>query len=211
MSYNKNSLLVSLEAYYKGINNITSRSQGFQNQFQFTNDIGFYTVKGIDFLINKRFEDISTWLSYSYSKNDYQFENLNNGNTFPNTLDLRHVANASLTYNLDNFKVGLGLNWHSGRPYTSPSEVQNDSNSSIEYESPNQSRLPDYFRTDISAIYNFNLSKGISAEVGASIWNIFNQTNIINRYYTFDSDDSVIEINNRSLKFTPNLSFRLNF
>ena len=210
-SYNENNLLVSVEGYYKGVNNITSRSQGFQNQYQFIDEIGFYTVKGIDFLINKRFNDYSTWLSYSYSKNDYQFENLNNGNSFPNTLDLRHVANASLTYNKNNFKIGIGINWHSGRPFSSPLDIQNESNASIEYASPNNSRLPDYFRTDISAIYNFDLSNGVKAEIGASIWNIFNQTNIINRYYTLNSDDSVIEINNRSLKFTPNLSFRLNF
>ena len=211
VSYDQNNLLVSVEGYYKGVNNITARSQGFQNQFQFTNDIGLYTVKGIDFLINKRYNDFSTWLSYSYSKNDYQFQNLNTRKSFANTLDLRHVINASLTYSLDNFKVGFGINWHSGRPYTRPSEFQNDGNSIIEYKSPNSSRLPDYFRTDISAIYNFKLSKDIKTEVGASIWNIFNQTNIINRFYTFDSDDSLVEINNQSLKLTPNLSFRINF
>ncbi|WP_296382286.1 TonB-dependent receptor [Winogradskyella sp.] len=211
VSYNQNNLLVSVEGYYKGVNNITAHSQGFQNQFQFTNDIGSYTVKGIDFLINKRFNDFSTWLSYSYSKNDYQFQDLNNGESFPNTLDLRHVANASLTYNIDNFKIGLGINWHSGRPYTSPLEAQNNSNSVIEYESPNSSRLSDYLRTDISAIYNFKLSKDIKVEAGASIWNIFNQTNFINRYYTLGSDDSIIEINNRSLKLTPNLSVRVSF
>ena len=211
LSYNKNNLLVSVEGYYKGVNDITARSQGFQNQFQFTNDIGTYTVKGIDFLINKGFNNFSTWLSYSSSKNDYQFQNLNNGNLFPNTLDLRHVANASFTYNRDNFKVGFGINWHSGRPYTRPLETQDNSNSVIEYDSPNNERPRDYVRTDISAIYNFKFSKGIKAEVGASIWNIFNQTNIINRNYTLNSDDSIIEINNRSLKFTPNLSLRLNF
>ena len=211
LSYNQNNLLLSFEGYYKGVNHVTARSQGFQNQFQFTNDIGSYTAKGIDFLINKRFKNVSTWLSYSYSKNDYQFQNLNNEKPFPNTLDLTHVANSSLTYSLNNFKVGVGINWHSGRPYTTPSETQNNSNSVIEYDSPNKARLSAYFRTDISAIYNFKFSKGVKAEVGASIWNIFNQTNIINRYYIIDSDDSIIEINNRSLKFTPNLSLRLNF
>lgn len=211
VSYNKNNLLVSIEGYYKGVNNITARSQGFQNQFQFTNDIGYYTVKGIDFLVNKRFSEFSTWLSYSYSKNDYQFDNLNDGISFPNTLDLRHVANASLTYNRNNFKVGFGVNWHSGRPYSSPLDAQIDSNSAIEYNAPNSSRLPDYFRTDISAIYNFKLANNVKADVGASIWNIFNQTNIINRFYSLNSDDSITENNNRSLKFTPNLSFRINF
>ncbi|WP_178984465.1 TonB-dependent receptor plug domain-containing protein [Winogradskyella helgolandensis] len=211
LSYNQNNLLVSIEGYYKGVHNITARSQGFQNQFQFTNDIGHYTVNGIDFLINKRFSDFSTWLSYTYSKNDYNFNEINNGNTFANTIDLRHLINTSLTYNRDNFKIGIGFNWHSGRPFTSPLNLQDSSNSTIEYSEPNSSRLDGYFRADISAIYKFKPSKGINAEVGASIWNLFNQTNIINRYYTFNADDAIVEINNRSLKLTPNLSFRLNF
>ena len=211
ISYNQNNLLLSLEGYYKNVSNITAQSQGFQNQYQFINDIGSYTAKGFDFLVNKRIKDFSTWFSYTFSRNDYHFENLNNGHSFPNTLDLQHIANASLTYSIDNFKVGFGINWHSGRPYTTPSTLQDDNNSIIEYNAPNNSRLSDYFRTDISAIYNFKFSQKIKAEVGASIWNIFNQTNIINRYYSLDSDNSIVEINNRSLKFTPNLSFRINF
>ena len=211
LSYNFNGLLISAEGYYKNVSDISSRSQGFQNQFQFTNDIGSYTITGFDFLVNKQFNNFSTWFSYTYSNNNYKFENLNEGLTFPNSLDLRHVANASITYSIDNFKVGLGLNWHSGRPFTLPSEIQNDANSSIEYNSPNSSRLDDYFRTDISAIYDFKLSKGVKTQVGASIWNIFNQTNIINRYYILNPDDNIVEVNNRSLKFTPNLSLRVNF
>ena len=211
ISYNHNNLLVSLEGYYKNVSNITAQSQGFQNQFQFINDIGSYTVKGIDFLINKRISNFSTWLSYSYSKNDYHFENLNDGNSFPNSLDLQHVANASLTYNYNNFKVGFGINWHSGRPFTTPLSLQDESNMVIEYNAPNNKRLPGYFRTDISAIYNFTISKGVKADIGASVWNIFNQTNIVNRYYSLDADDSLIKIDNRSLKITPNFSFRINF
>ena len=95
--------------------------------------------------------------------------------------------------------------------YTTPSDIQNNGNAPIKYKAPNNSRLPDYFRTDIAALYSFKFSKDIKAEIGASIWNIFNQTNIINRYYILNSENSIIEINNRSLKFTPNLSFRVNF
>lgn len=211
LSYNQNNLFVSLEGYYKNVEGITAQSQGFQNQFQFINDIGAYTVTGLDFLINKRFSNFSTWLSYTLSNNDYKFNTINEGSSFTSSLDLTHVANASLTYSLNNFKIGLGLNWHSGRAYTKPLDIQDDSNASIEYQQPNSSRLDDYFRADLSAIYKFQLSKGIKAEAGASIWNMFNQNNILNRYYTLDSDDNIAEINNQSLKFTPNLSFRVNF
>ncbi|WP_426429557.1 TonB-dependent receptor domain-containing protein [Winogradskyella sp. HB-48] len=212
LSYNQNNLLVSLEGYYKNVEGITAQSQGFQNQFQFVNDIGAYTVTGLDFLINKRFNNFSTWLSYTLSNNDCKFDVINEGEPFPNTVDLTHVANASLTYSLNNFKIGLGLNWHSGRTYTKPLETQDNSNSAIEYQSPNNSRLADYFRADLSAIYKFQISKkGVKAEAGASVWNMFNQNNIINRYYTLDIDNNIVEIDNKSLKFTPNLSFRVNF
>jgi hypothetical protein len=145
------------------------------------------------------------------SNNDYKFDTINTEVSFPNTLDLTHAANASLTYNLSNFKIGLGINWHSGRPYTKPSPIQNTTNSTIDYNSPNSSRLNDYFRTDISAVYNFNLSKDIKAELGASVWNIFNQTNIINRHYALNINDDIVKIDNQSLQLTPNLSFRVNF
>ncbi|MDC1505841.1 TonB-dependent receptor plug domain-containing protein [Winogradskyella sp.] len=211
LSYNFNGLLISAEGYYKNVSEITARSQGFQNQFQFTNDIGSYNIRGIDFLVNKSFKQFNTWLSYTYSKNQYQFKNLNDGEAFANTLDLTQVVNASFMYTKKQFKIGIGMNWHSGRPFTKPSTNQNTNNAVIEYEAPNSSRLSDYFRTDISATYNFKLSKGIAVEAAASVWNIFNQTNIINRFYTLDADDSIIEINNRSLNFTPNFSLRLNF
>ena len=211
LSYSQNKLLISAEAYYKNVDDITARSQGFQNQFQFVTDIGSYSVKGIDLLINKRFSNFSTSISYSHSKNDYKFRNLNDGNRFPNTIDLTHVANAAFTYNLDDVRIAIGVNWHSGKPFTSPLAIQNENNASIEYDAPNSSRLDDYFRTDISAIYNFDLSKGIKAELGASIWNLFNQTNIINRYYRFNSENDIVQIDNKSLKFTPNFSFRVSF
>ncbi|WP_138434783.1 TonB-dependent receptor domain-containing protein [Winogradskyella algicola] len=211
LSYNQNNLLVSLEGYYKNVEGITAQNQGFQNQFQFVNDIGAYTITGLDFLVNKRFNNFSTWMSYTLSNNDYKFDVINEGSSFPNSVDLTHVANASLTYSLKNLKIGLGVNWHSGRAYTKPLQIQDNSNSSIEYQSPNSARLEDYFRADVSAIYKFHISKGIKAEAAAAVWNMFNQDNIINRYYTLDTDNTIVEIDNRSLKFTPNLSFRVSF
>lgn len=211
ISYNKNNLLLSLEGYYKNVDNITTRSQGFQNQFQFTNDIGSFTITGLDFLVNKQFNNFSTWLSYSISNNNYNFDNINDQNSFPNTIDLTHVANTSITYAKNNLRIGFGINWHSGRAYTKPSQNQNNGNSIIEYGNPNDSRLPSYLRTDISAIYNFKISNGIKAELGASIWNILDKTNTINRYYTLDGNNDIRIINISALKFTPNLSFRINF
>jgi len=209
--YNKNKLLISAEAFLKNVDGITARSQGFQNQFQFVNDIGSYQVTGIDFLINKQFDSFSTWLSYSYSKNDYTFDNLNEGNSFSNNIDVRHAATFAGTYSINDLKLALGINWRSGKPETQPLLQQNDNTPQIEYQSPNSDRLSNYFRTDISATYQLKLSNKLKASIGASIWNLLDRKNVINTYYAKNVDGDIVTIENVSLGITPNISFRLRF
>jgi hypothetical protein len=209
--YNKNKLLISIEAFIKDIEGITTQSQGFQNQFQFVEEIGKFQVKGIDFLINKQFDSFSTWLSYSFSKNDYVFDNLNDGNPFPNNIDVRHAVTFASTYDFNNLKFALGFNWHSGRPQTLPIELQDQSSSEIDYTTPNSTRISDYFRTDISATYQLKFTNKLDASIGVSIWNLFDRENVINTYYAKNSDGDIITIDNLSLGITPNVSFRLRF
>ncbi|WP_298897500.1 TonB-dependent receptor [uncultured Psychroserpens sp.] len=209
--YNKNKLLISAEGFIKDIDGITSRSQGFQNQFQFTDAIGKYQVRGIDFLINKQFDSFSTWLSYSYSQNDYEFDDLNNGNPFPNNIDVRHTATFAGTYTINDLKLALGVNWHSGKPQTLPLSMQDDTNSQIEYTTPNSSRQSDYFRTDLSATYQLRLTNRMNASIGASIWNLLDRENVINTYYSENTNGDIVTIENVSLGITPNISFRVRF
>lgn len=209
--YNKNRLLISLEGFIKDVDGITARSQGFQNQYQFLNTIGGYRIKGFDFLINKQFETISTWLSYSYSKNNYLFEDLNFGNEFPNNSDVRHIVTFAGTYSLNNLKIALGLNWRTGKPFTAPDADNPNSNNFINYGPPNSNNLEDYLRLDLSATYNFKLGKTADAVAGLSLWNILDKSNVINTYYVLDDSDTVSNIENRSLGLTPNVSFRIRF
>ncbi|MCL6295789.1 TonB-dependent receptor plug domain-containing protein [Jejuia spongiicola] len=210
--YNKNKLLISAEGYIKKVDGITTRSQGFQNQYQFINSVGSYQIKGFDFLVNKQFNNVvSTWLGYTYSKNDYTFPDLNNGNPFPNNADIRHVLALSGVYTYNDVKLALGLNWHSGKPTTLPDVNDDPSDNLITYAAPNSSNLDDYLRADCSATYAFDISDSSRAVVGASIWNIFNQKNIINTYYTLDTDNMINKVENQSLGITPNVSIRVNF
>ncbi|WP_246067698.1 TonB-dependent receptor plug domain-containing protein [Changchengzhania lutea] len=211
--FNKNKLLISAEGYIKKVDSITTRSQGFQNQYQFTNSIGSYEIKGVDVLLNKQFNNvISTWISYSYSTNNYTFKKLNDGNSFPNNADVRHSITFGGTYTYNDLKVALGLNWHTGKPTTQP--VTNDDTNSfdaIEYQLPNSTRIEDYLRADCSATYVFDISHKVHAQIGASVWNVLNKKNIINKYYSLDDKNEVIPVENQSLGITPNLSFRVSF
>ena len=208
--FNKNNLTVSIETYIKQVDGITTRSQGFQNQFQFVNAIGNYQIKGVDFLINKQYNNVSTWFSYSYSKNDYTFATLLN-TKFPNNVDTRHAFNFAGTYTISKFKFALGLNWRTGKPFTEPDTNTPIINNFINYQSPNNSNIDDYLRTDFSSTYTFKIGDNSNAIAGISLWNVLNRSNIINTYYTIDDDNTISKVENFSLGITPNFSFRVQF
>lgn len=210
LHFDKANFLISIEGYLKQVEGITSRSQGFQNQFQYAKDTGNYEVLGLDFLINKQFKNTSTWLSYTYSNNTYTFNTLNNGEAFPNNLDITHALTFGATQTLKSLNLALGVNWHSGKPYTQPNADTPIENNTINYAAPNSSNLEDYFRVDLSATYRFKLSDTAKAIAGVSLWNLTNKENIINSYYKLKNDE-VIQIDNTSLGLTPNASLRVNF
>lgn len=210
--YNKNKLLISAETYIKKVKGITTRSQGFQNQYQFINKIGSYEIKGIDLLLNKQFNDIvSAWVSYSFSTNNYTFDDLNNGKKFPNNADIRHAIDFAGAFTHNNFKFAMGLNWHSGKPTTLPDASDDPNDNEITYSNSNSSNLKNYLRADCSATYSFNISDGSNAIIGASIWNFFNKKNIINAYYSLNDQNEIVKVENQSLGITPNVSLRINF
>ncbi|GAA4278126.1 TonB-dependent receptor plug domain-containing protein [Aquimarina mytili] len=210
LSYNHNNWLISSELYYKNVDGIITQSQGFQNQFEFSQDHGSYTVKGIDFLINKRFKSFSTWFSYSYGKSDYTFNNLFEID-FPNNIDITHNINLAVTYTLEKLKLSSGLNWHSGKPTTRPIPGNEIESNIINYQDPNSDTLDDYIRWDASATYNFKLGKKITGLAGISIWNILSKKNTVNDYYKINSENNVEEIKEFGLGFTPNAVVRINF
>ncbi len=211
LNYTHNNWLISTDVFYKNVDGIISKSQGFQNQFEFLSDHGSYTVRGIDFLINKRLKKFSTWFSYSYAENKYTFSRLF-AFDFHNNIDIRHNINFALSYTHNQFKFSSGLNWHSGKPTTRPT-LGNEINEEglINYQDPNNETLTDYIRWDASATFSFKFAKKTKGLIGLSLWNILNQGNIVNNYYQINAENNVEEIKQSGLEFTPNVVFRINF
>ena len=214
-NYDDKSWYVGLQGFYKEVNGISTSTQGFQNQNQFNGEIGKYDVKGVEFLINKKTNTFSTWLSYAYNLNNYTFEDIT-PNTFPNNLDIRHTVTFAGTYTYEGLKLGIGLNYRTGKPYTEPQEGDSAIDrttfpNTINYQENNSSRLPDYLRADASVIYAFEMGNKVKASVGASLLNLLNKRNVLNTYYRLNDDNQIQTIESVSLGITPNVSFRLSF
>ncbi len=210
LNYNRRGWLLNAEGYLKKVDGITSQSQGFQNQFQFTRTSGSYLVKGMDLLVHKEFNDISGWLSYSYADNDYTFKELS-PSSFRNNIDINHVISLGVSYAIRDFKISSGLNWHTGKPYTTPVEGEEIVDSEINYNFPNNNSLPDYFRVDISGTYNFKLSKSFKAFAGISLWNLLNTENTYNSFFRINRESNLEHVNQTGLGLTPNIIFRVLF
>ncbi len=215
LNYEKNSFYVGLEGFYKKVEGISTRTQGFQNQNQFSGEIGEYDVKGVEFLINKRGSNYSTWLSYTYNKNDYNFDSIP-PNLFPNNLDVRHAITIAGTYSIKKLKLGLGINYRTGKPFTAPQEGDTALDTTsfpnrINYEEPNSSRLPEYLRVDASANYGFNITRKLKGSASISVLNLTNRKNILNQYYRVSENNEIETVINSSLGITPNISFRVKF
>ena len=217
VAYSKNKVYLDITGFYKKVDGITAANQGFYNNIQTFNSIGNYSVKGIEFLVNKQTKKISTWFSYTYSKNDYTFD-VFNPETFSNSLDISHSLSAAFNYNFKKgLKVSFGGVLRSGRPYTKPVEgnetIQIGNRTIVNYDNPNKNNLDNFFRIDVSGSYNFKFYNTIKSKISIGFTNITDNQNTLDSYYVVDnsSDNNVKRVNNYSLPFTPNLSFRVDF
>ena len=209
LSYDNEGWLASAEGYYKEVEGITSQSQGFQNQFEFERTSGSYKVTGIDVLLRKKLNHLNGWLSYSFMDNTYTFSTLSE-TTFPSNYDITHTVTAGAAYTVNNFKVSIGLHWHTGKPATIPQAGNEIVDNTVNFDTPNTERINDYMRVDFSALYDFKLGLKSKARVGLSLWNVLDRENDINNFYRVNNG-IVNETVQRSLGFTPNILCRVHF
>lgn len=210
LSYNQNGWLANAEIFYKEVDGITTQSQGFQDEYEFTRTSGSYTANGLDFLFRKKLNNSSTWLSYSYLNTDYFFGELPE-TRFPGNFDITHAVTLGTTYTLNKLLFAAGLNWRTGKPLTRPVINNEVVDGTINYGNANSDRQKDYLRLDLSAKYEFKWGSNTKAQIGAAVWNLLDRDNKINTFYRPGPTGEAREIQQSSLGLTPNASFRLSF
>ncbi|WBX77054.1 TonB-dependent receptor plug domain-containing protein [Tenacibaculum ovolyticum] len=208
--YSKKGWLFDTKAYYKKVDGITAQSQGFTTKYEFKKVIGAYNVLGVDFLFRKKIKNLSTWFSYSFLKNEYEFDALTE-TKFPSNFDNTHSVAFGSTYTNESLKFSAGFNYRTGKPTSVPIKGNEIVGSDINFAEANDSRVKDFFRVDASVIYNFKISDDFRSEIGASIWNLLDRENTINNYYRVGEDKLANKFSRLSLGVTTNFIFRVYF
>lgn len=221
--FQKNGWNIDVDLYTRKIEGLTLLTEDIVTRApQYLS--GTSRTNGMDLLLKKRFGSYRTWISYTLSKTLFTYDRINDGNAFDGTYDIPHSFVWSHTYTLNNFDFSLGWKLRSGTPYTKAIGIEDRPNggSRIIYEEEiNSNRLPNYKKVDFSATYKFKLSKSGKAQgkIGVSLLNVFNTTNILDRYYETQvirdpgqpEERILVETDQLSIGFTPNLVFRASF
>jgi hypothetical protein len=198
-----------LESYYRKMKNLIDYQEGTS----FLNDlsskwydkvtIGQGDSYGLEFFLRKTEGNSSGWISYTLSKTNRKFEEINKGATFPFRYDRRHNLNIVLIQkiNLRN-QLSANFSFNSGATLTIPvgkysgaqipiSQSDKTVNENLNYffnelsfvPNRNNFRMPDYHRLDFSYKNSKSKNKGIRTWV-FSIYNVYNKKNTF--YVFFD-------------------------
>ncbi len=212
--HKKNNWFLDVDFYYKNITGLTSLSKGFLTTSE-NYSKGKNTVFGIDFLLQKKWKNYSSWFSYSFGDVNFIFDSINNGNSFSGNTDIRHNFLWSHNLKIRHYNFSLGWNVRTGVPYTNHKGL--DENNQIIYETINNNRLSVYHKLDFSGTYsfNFNEAKNWRGKIGLSLLNVYNNKNILQRKFSVQQDEnnnfSILKEDTFSLGFTPNFVFRVFF
>lgn len=217
-TFKKDKWSFGIEGFYKMVDGINTLNQGFRNQLANENARGGYNVKGVELSISRKTEKLNAWISYTCQDNAYSFDSLVPSD-FRSNFDVTHSLSAAASYSWKSFLFSVGTTYHSGIPYTSPvpgnAIISQGNDSMINFDTPNDETLKDFFRTDLSASYTLPLDDTFTGKVAVGMVNIFDRKNALDRYFVLDRDDEgnefLTQVEQFSLGFTPNISLKLLF
>ena len=193
-TFNSNRYNLEFEVFHKLIQNRLDYIDGAE---LIANDAieqvllaGEAKARGIELLVRKNEGKLTGWIAYTLSRSEQRTPGrtssevgINNGNWYFTPYDKTHDISITANYGL-NKKWDFNANFlfQTGQPITYPEAQYQFMNFSIpNYETRNSSRLPNYHRLDLSAIYSPDRKdKAFSGQWVFSVFNAYNRQNAAN-------------------------------
>lgn len=228
--FRKPAFSLSIEAYYKTMNDIISYKPGasflmigdptestdFHYEDAVTTGNGYST--GLEVLLQKKYGLFTGWVGYTLSYTRHQFDEINFGEEFFPRHDRRHDISVVGIYKLSD-KITASATWVYGTgdaftlasaDYTAHTIGYGQSTVS-DYESKNSYRMAAYHRLDVGVQFHKQLKKGRSRTWEVSIYNVYNRQNPF-FYMTGYNEQNKLALQQVSLfPIIPSVSYNYNF
>ncbi len=223
---------LNFESYYKFLDQIYAYREGVDylsadNSWQHNIELGVGKSLGMELMLSRNGNNLDGWITYTYSKSDRKFNEVNNGKPFPYKYDRTHQLNTVANYKI-NPKLSVSATWiyATGMAYTLSTQkyislfglydwnvASGDQTDYIDVlEERNNARMPDYHRMDISVSY-YKVRKRLDTTWSLSVYNLYNRFNPYLIYWDNDpSDDGKRKQKHVALfSVIPSLSLRIDF
>ena len=183
MNFLNNMLETSVEVYYKNLQNQIDYRNGanlilnnkVESQLVFGKGWGY----GAEFLVRKKYGKLTGWISYTLSKTEREFREINGGHSFLAKQDRPHNISIVGMYEL-NTHLTFSATWiyYSGNAVTFPSgSYYVDGNIVPFYTERNGYRMPDYHRLDIGLTLQRKKTGRFESFWNFSIYNVYAREN----------------------------------
>lgn len=207
------------DVYYKWLRNAIDFKEGTSTntlEFDWRKRLeqGKGKAYGMEVMIQRKFGKLNGWLSYTLSKNDRLFANINNGLQYPADYDRRHAFNLSIIYLAsETYTFSINTTYGTGYSVNFPYGVYYDINGNLvyDYQGKNSYQLRDYFRIDASIINERN--NPFTAGSQEFIISVYNLTNRFNPVYAYidTSGNKPVGKEVSLLPFIPAITYKFNF
>lgn len=182
-NFSNNRYEASVEAYYKDMKNqIDYRDAAdLQANTHLESELvyGKGRAYGLEWYLKKNSGKWNGWVSYTVSKSERHFEQIDGGAWFNARQDRTHDLSAVLIYELgQNWSLSGTFVFATGNAVSLPSgkyEVRGET--FYYYTERNGYRMPDYHRLDLSATYDRPSGKHFSSSWSFGIYNAYNHRN----------------------------------
>lgn len=216
---------LDLELYRKDVsgslNRIYDPLRDFDNQLPQSND----RIDGLDLLFRKTHGPFSAMLAYTYTDartlsfvipfDEFDDFNENRLLNFPTNRDIPHNLKMTFGYGNASWRGALIYAYASGRPYDRPvyETFVDDGEILVEPRAPEQlnaSRLPNRERVDVS-LRHFITAKRGDYEIGLTLRNLFDERNVLYRYFAPNEDDIPAPVDVTDFGFRASLDLRVRY
>jgi hypothetical protein len=216
---NDNRYEFSAEIYYKNMQNQIDYKDGAELNFNDNVEsqilIGKGRAYGLELFLKKKYGRLNGWVSYTLSRTERKFDEINGGKYFPAKQDRKHDISIVGMYEL-NKRWSFSATWvyYTGNAVTFPSgKYQIDGETKFYYTERNGYRMPAYQRLDLGATLINKKTDKFESSWTFSVYNAYGYENAYTiTFRDSKSDPSKTEAVQTTLfKFVPSVTYNFKF
>lgn len=209
----------SVETYFKWLDNMIDYRNGanlvFNSAVEGELIYGQGRAYGLELFLKKNIGHFTGWFSYTLSRTERMFADIDNGNPFPARQDRTHDMSITIMYSpSEKWTFSGNFVYYTGDAATFPSgQYQLNGQVVPYYTERNGYRFPDYHRLDLGATYMVKKTDKFESSWNFSIYNAYGRENPYTITFAPNPENpSVNQATQVSLfKWVPSISYNFKF